>query len=144
MPQQDHPEQDVQAHIQSAFRDNQGGNPTASPDSLCQCHIMLTVEKYFMEFRWNLLYSHLCPPPPDLALVTTKQSLIPSSLHPPFKPLIHPNPQVLLQRAAVNEFFSKLVYESTSAQDHQNAQAQSALGEAVLTVSDNLFISYMS
>lgn len=117
--------------------------PQALWTALCQCYIMLTAEKYFVEFRWNLLCSHLCPVPPDLVLVTTKQSLTPSFLHPPFKPLIHQNPQVLLQRAAVNEFFSKLEHKSTNAQDHRNAQAWSALAEILLSVSDHLFISYM-
>ena len=48
--------------------------------NLFQCSIALTVKKYFLMFRGNLLCFSLCPLPLVLSLGTTDKSLAPSSL----------------------------------------------------------------
>lgn len=84
-----HPDQAAQNHFQAASEDLQR-DPTISLGNLCQHSIICTVQKSFLMFRWNLLYSSLYPLPLVLALGTAENSMAPSSLQPPFINKIHP------------------------------------------------------
>jgi len=75
----------AQDHVQTAFEYLQGGRLTTSLGNLCQCLVTLTVKECFLMCGWNLLHFSWCPLPLALSLGKTKESLAPSSLHPPFK-----------------------------------------------------------
>lgn len=49
------------------------GDCTMYLGKLCQCSITCMAQKCFLVFRWNLLYSTLCPLSHVLALATTKK-----------------------------------------------------------------------
>jgi len=57
---------------------------TTSQGNLCQCYITHTVKKLLLRFRWNFLYSSLCPLPLVLAMGTTEKNSPSFSLHPLF------------------------------------------------------------
>ena len=59
------------------------GDSMTSLGNLCLCSVTLTVKKYFLMFRVNLLGFSLCPLPLVLSLGTAERSLAPSSSHPP-------------------------------------------------------------
>jgi len=50
------------------------------------------VKKCFLIFMQSLLHSSLCPLPLVLALGTTEKSLVPSSLHSPFRQMLKRSP----------------------------------------------------
>lgn len=72
--QQGHSEQCTQAHVQMALEVLQPGDFKTSLGSLCQCPVTHAVNKFFLMFRGNLLYSSLCPLPLALAVGTTEDS----------------------------------------------------------------------
>lgn len=55
------------------------GDCTMYLGKLCQCSITCMAQKCFLVFRWNLLYSTLCPLSLVLALATTKKKKKPGS-----------------------------------------------------------------
>lgn len=59
--------------------------PPTSLGNLCQCSVMLTLEKCFLMFRWNFLYFNLYSLPLLLWLGITKTSLSQSPLHSPIR-----------------------------------------------------------
>ena len=61
------------------------GDSTASLGNLCQCLVTPIVKNCFLMFRGKPPCFSLCPLPLVLSLRTTKKSLAPSSLHPPFR-----------------------------------------------------------
>ena len=64
-----------------------GGDSTASQGNLFQSLTILTVQKYFLVFKWICRYLNLCPLTLLLSPGTTENSLAPSSLHPSFRSL---------------------------------------------------------
>lgn len=79
-----HSEQFVQACVQAACEDVQGGDFTTSLSNPCQCSVTCTVQKCSLMFRRNLLCSSLCPLPLEPSLDTTEEILTLPSLHPSF------------------------------------------------------------
>lgn len=51
LPKQGHPEQAAQGHVQMAFGDLQGGNPTACLGSMCPGSLTRTAQKCCLKFR---------------------------------------------------------------------------------------------
>ena len=60
LPKQGHPEQAAQGHVQVALEDPQGGDPTASLGSLCQCSGTHPAQQCYLVLRENLLCSSWC------------------------------------------------------------------------------------
>lgn len=58
---------------------------SASLSKLFQYSVTLTIIKCFFKFRWNFLWSSLCPLPLVLSVDITNKSLDPPSLHPTFR-----------------------------------------------------------
>jgi len=71
LPQQGHPEQGAQGHVQAALGDPQGGDPTASGQPCASAPSLHSTEGLLV-FRGNLLCSSLCPWPLILAMRTNK------------------------------------------------------------------------
>lgn len=67
------------------FWRSQAWDSITSLGHLSQCSIVCTPWKHFLMFRWNLPCSSLCPLSLVLSLNTSEKSLVPFSLHPPFR-----------------------------------------------------------
>lgn len=74
----------AQPYVKECFENVQREDYTTSMGDVCQCSAMLTVKKWFLLFRWNLLHSGLFPLSCVLLLGSIEETLAPLFLQVPF------------------------------------------------------------